>query len=134
MLVIPAMCLGQNSPKSETGPITSSPAYSEVLLRKTDLQADLESFLADYTEANPKILDLRFEIGVLERSMARILAVKPAEAGKLTLALGKLLVRQASLDTDLARLSRTYSKDHTEVMRAKRRVEIFDNAIKEILK
>ena len=134
LLAVPGLCFSQNSPAAGTGPVTSSPAYSEVLLRKTDLLADLESFLADYTEANPKILDLRFEIGVLDRSMARILAVKPAEAGKLTLALGKLLVRHASLETDLARLSRTFSKEHTEVMRAKKRVEIFDNAIKEILR
>ena len=71
---------------------------------------------------------------MLEKSAARILAVKAADAGKLTLALGKLLVRQAALETDLARLSRTFGNDHTEVKRAKRRVEIFENSIKEILR
>ena len=44
------------SQTGEPGPIRSSAAYSEVLLRRTQLQADLEAFLADYTEANPKIL------------------------------------------------------------------------------
>lgn len=134
LLALPALCLGQTSPAAGTGAIVSTPAYSELLLRKTEILADLESFLADYTEANPKILDLRYETVIIERSITRILAVKPGEAGKLTLALGKLMVRQAALETDLARLSRTYNKEQPEVKRAKRRVEIFDRAINEILR
>ena len=118
----------------EVGPIRSSAAYSEVLLRKTHLQADLEAFLADYTEANPKILDLRAELTAINKSIERIFTVKPSETGKLTLALGRLIVEQATLQTDLARLQRTYSNDHAEVKRAKRKVEIFEAAINEILK
>ena len=120
--------------QTDTGPIRSSPAYSEVLLRKTEVQADLEAFLADYTEANPKILDLRAELAALNKSIERIFAVKPAETGKLTLALGKLLIEQATLQTDLARLQRTYNQEHIEVKRAKRKLEIFESAINEILK
>jgi hypothetical protein len=116
------------------GPIKSSPAYAEVLLRKTELQAELESALADYTEANPKMLDLRFELAALNKSLERIYAVKPSETGKLTLALGKLLVKKAALDTDLNRLQRSYAKDNVEVKRAKRKVEIFEASINEVLR
>jgi uncharacterized protein involved in exopolysaccharide biosynthesis len=128
------LCLSQQEPSSETGPIRSSPAYSEILLRKTELQADLEALSADYTEANPKIVDLRFELGALDKSLEKIFGVKPTETGKLTLALGKLIVRKAALETELSRLTRNYSQDHPEVKRAKRRVEIFDAAIKEVLR
>ena len=117
----------------DVGPIRSSAAYGEVLLRRTELQADLESFLPDYTEENPKVLDARFEIGVLTRDIDRIYAVRPSETTKLTLALGKLIVRRAALETEFQRLLRNYSKDHPDVKRAKRRVEIFDNSIKQIL-
>ena len=118
----------------EVGPIRSSAAYSEILLRKTELRADLEALSADYTEANPKIIDLRFEIAALDKSLEKVFGVKPTETGKLTLALGRLIVRKAALETDLSRLMRSYNKDHPEVKRAKRRVEIFDDAIKEVLK
>src|SRR5258708_6837213 len=120
--------------QTDAGPIRSSAAYSEILLRRTELKADLEALSADYTEANPKIIDLRFEIGALDKSLEKVFGVKPTETGKLTLALGRLIVRKAALDTELARLMRTYNKDHPEVKRAKRRVEIFDDAIKEVLK
>ena len=131
---IPVFCFGQQSPAAETGPIRSSPAYSEILLRKTEIQADLEALSADYTEANPKIIDLRFELSALDKSLEKVFGVKPSETGKLTLALGKLIVRKASLETDLSRLQRSYNKDQAEVKRAKRRVEIFDAAIKEVLR
>jgi len=120
--------------QTEVGPIRSSAAYAEVLLRKTQLQADLEAFLADYTEQNPKILDIRVELTAINKSLEKIFAVKPSETDKLTLALGRLIVQKAGAETDLARLLRSYSNEHAQVKRAKRRVEIYENAVNEILK
>ena len=119
--------------QSDAGPIRSSPAYAEVLLRKTELQSELEAVLPDYTEANPKVIDLRAELANINKALDRIYAVKPTETGKLTLALGKLIVKQAALQTDLARLMRSYNKDHPEVKRARRKLEIFEAAVNEIL-
>lgn len=131
VLVFPVLCAGQ---ANDAGPIRSSAAYSEVLLRKTELQADLEAFLESYTELNPRVVDTRFELASLERSIATLFGVKPTETAKLTLALGKLIVKRAALETEANRLTRSYNADHPELKRAKRRVEIFDNAIKEVLR
>ena len=133
LVALPALVFAQDA-ATEVGPIRSSAAYAEVLLRKTDIMADLEALSADYTEANPKIVDLRFELASLDKSLEKIFGVKPSETGKLTQALGKLIVRRATLETDHARLTRSYNKDHPEVKRAKRKVEIFDSAIREVLK
>lgn len=119
--------------ENQTGPVRSSATYAEILLRKTELQADLEALLADYTEAHPQIVDIRVELKSLDKSLEKVFGVKPSETGKLTLALGKMILRRAVLETGFQRLQRTYSLDHPEVKRAKRRVEIFDSAIKEIL-
>ena len=138
LMLAVSLAFSQNTDKptapSEAGPIRSSAAYSEILLRKTELLADLEAFSADYTESNPKIVDLRFELSVLDKSLEKVFGVRPSETAKLTLALGKLIVRRAALETDLSRLMRSYNKDHPDVKRAKRRVEIFDAAIKEVLR
>src|SRR5258708_29137486 len=134
ILAMQVVSFGQQTELNETGPIRASAAYSEILLRRTELKADLEALSADYTEANPRIVDLRFEIAALDKSLEKVFGVKPTETGKLTLALGRLIVRKATLETELTRLMRTYNKDHPEVKRAKRRVEIFDDAIKEVLK
>ena len=128
-----AICHAQQQ-SAETAPVRSSPAYAEVLLRRTELQADLEALLESYTETNPKVVDLRFELAALDNAQTRLFGVRPTETARLTLALGKLLVKRAALETDLTRLSRSYNKDHPEVKRAKRKVEIFDAAVNEILR
>lgn len=134
ILLTPAICYAQQASTNEPGPIRSSAAYAEVLLRKTELQADLESFLGDYTEQNPKVIDARFELAALAKDLDRLFAVRPSETAKLTAALGKMIVRKAVLETELSRLMRSYNKDHPEVKRMKRKVEIFDSAIKEVLR
>jgi len=110
-----------------------TPAYSEVLLRKTERESELEEFLLNYTEEFPKVKEIKFELVLLNKEMDKILAVNTAESGKLTLALGKLIVRKIELETDLWNLRRQYNDAHPEVKRAKRKVEVFEKAIKEIL-
>lgn len=127
----------QNKPVVKPTPTTnaqaakSSPAYSEVLFQKTELAAELETLLLDFTDDYPKVKDLRFEIGVLQKDLDKLLA--SADASRLTQALGKLMVRKAELAADVFKLQRQYSDDHQDIKRAKRKVEVFEQAIKEIL-
>ncbi len=111
----------------------SSPAYAELLLKKTELQADLESLILEYTEDYPKVKEIRFTLGLIKKESERLTAVKPAETSRLTLALGKLIVRKIELETELWGLQINYKDDHPDVKRAKRKVEIYETAIKEIL-
>jgi hypothetical protein len=114
-------------------PIRSSPAYAELLLHKTELESDLESLLVDYTEEYPKVKAIRLELGFLKVEMDRLLAVKPEQAGKLTLALGRLMLRKVELETDLDTLRAQYKDDHPDVRKARKKVDTFEAAIKEIL-
>ncbi|HEV7701663.1 MAG TPA: hypothetical protein VGO43_15640 [Pyrinomonadaceae bacterium] len=138
LLVISAAVAAQKSSDNpqtgDPGPIRTSPAYAEVLLRRTELQADIEAFGESYTEVNPKMLDMRTELASLDKSLEKLFGVKPTETAKLTQALGKLIVKKAALEADLAHLLRTYNLAHPDVKRAKRRLEIFESAIGEILK
>lgn len=111
----------------------SSPAYAEILLRKTEQTAELEDLLVEYTEEYPKVQQLRAELALLNKEMNRILAVNPAEASKLTLALGKLILRKVELELDYAKVQKQYTDDNADAKQAKRKVEIFEAAIKEIL-
>ena len=111
----------------------SSPAYAEILLKKTEFQSEVESLVLEYTEEFPKVKELRFMLILMDRDIARLARVKPTDSSKLTLALGKLIVRKIELETDVWNLRRTYKDEHPDVKRAKRRVEIYENAINEIL-
>lgn len=128
-----------NPKKQEPAPavsaeITSSPAYAELLLRKTDLRSELESLALEYTEEYPRIRELRYVLSLLDRDMARIAKIRSGEGMRLTLALGKLMLRKIELETDLWKLQASYQEGHPDVKRAKRKVEIYENAVAEILK
>jgi len=114
-------------------PVKSSPAYAEILLRRTEREAQLEEFLLDYTDEFPKVKELKFEIDLLQKQLDKILAVNASEALKLSPALGKLLVRKTELEVDLWNLRRQYNADHPDVKRAIRKIEVYEKAIKEIL-
>ena len=112
----------------------SSAAYAELLLRKTDVAAEIDALAADYTDTNPKMLDMRAELTALDKWLGKLLAVKAADSGKLTLALGKLIVRRCSLEAELARLIRSYDQEHQEVKRARKRLAVFNVALDDLLK
>ena len=113
--------------------IKASPAYAELLLRKTELESELESLLIDFTEDYPRIKDIRMELDLLKAESDRVLAVKPADSSRLTLALGKLMLGKLGHSVALKRLQMQYQDGHPSVKKEKRQVEIFEAAIKEIL-
>jgi hypothetical protein len=113
--------------------VRSSAAFAELILRKAELESELEAFLLDYTEEFPRVIEIKHSLGLLEKAVSRIMSTKPNETGKLTLALGKLLVRRMELETDVWKLLQSYKDEHPDVKRAIRRLEIYDAAIKEIL-
>jgi uncharacterized protein involved in exopolysaccharide biosynthesis len=113
---------------------TSSPAYAELLLKKTELQSELEALVLEYTEEYPRVKEIRATLLLCDREMMRLVRVKPADSARLTLALGKLMTRKVDVETELWKLLQTYKDEHPEVKRARKKVEIFENAIAEILK
>lgn len=144
ILVMSAVCWAQKeTPAKEKKDVPAvvteqptfraSPAYAEILLRKTELTSNLEALILEYTEEFPKVKELRQSLVLLERESSRLSRVKPNELGKLTLALGKLIVRKVELEVEVLNLQRSYKDEHPDVKRAVRRVEIYESAIGEIL-
>jgi uncharacterized protein involved in exopolysaccharide biosynthesis len=114
-----------------TQSIKSSPAYAELVLRRTEVESNVESLLTTYTEEYPKLKESRHELELLNADMKRLLQEK--DASRLTLALGKMMVRKNELLTDLWVLRSRFKDDHPDVKRALRRVDIFTRGINELL-
>lgn len=123
----------RSEPAKTAGEVTSSPAYAELLLRKTELVSELETLMIEYTDEYPRLKEVRHVLSLAERDLARLTKVKAADASRLTLALGKLMVRRIELETDLWKLQANYQDEHPDVKRAKRKVEIYERSISEIL-
>jgi hypothetical protein len=120
-------------PNHTISAIKSSPAFAELLLRRTEREAQLEEFLLDYTDEFPKVKELKFDIELLQKQLDKISSVNASDAPKLSSALGKLLLRKTELEVDLWNLRRQYNADHPDVKRAIRKIDVYEKAIKEIL-
>ena len=125
-------------PPADTKQITvnsgsSSAAYAELVLKRTELRSDLESLTLEYTEEYPKIKEIRFVLTLFDRDIARIGKVKPADSSKLSQALGKMMLRSIEIETELWNLQKNYKEEHPDVKRTKKKLEIYDSAIDEIL-
>jgi predicted nuclease with TOPRIM domain len=134
-ILLPAVAANaQVKPKpAAVSPVKGTAAYSEVLLQKAELTAELESLLSEYTEDYPVVKKLRIEVGLLQKEIDRLLAIAPTEMGKLSTALGKLMIRKTQAETELWKLRQNYADEHPDIKSAKRKVEIFEAAIREIL-
>lgn len=116
----------------EVGPIRASAAFSVVVLRKTEIEADLVSFVEDYTEENPRVVDARFELASINKEIDRMFTIPPSETQRLTESTGKLILRKAELETEMNRLLRTYKPDHPQPKRLAKKIEIYQKALKQI--
>ncbi len=121
------------APNQAISAVKVSFAYAELLLRRTEREAELEDLMLDYTDEFPKVKELKFELELLQKQLDKVLTVSAADAAKLSPALGKLLVRKTELEVDLWNLRRQYNADHPDVKRASRKIEVYERAIKEIL-
>lgn len=113
--------------------VKSSSAYSEILLKRTELEADLEDLLIAYTLEFPKVKEIQYQLGLIKVEMDKLFAVKPSESQKLTIALGKLISRKIDLETELWNLKKKYNDDHPEVKKTKRKILVFESAVKDVL-
>jgi hypothetical protein len=130
--------IGQTRPKQLPTPTIvlaakSTAAYAEVALKRADVEAELESLLVEYTDEFPKVKELKYALTRIDAEALRLAPIKAADRDRATLALGKLMVRKIEAEVDLWKLQQDYADEHPEVKRAKKKVEIFEKAIKEIL-
>lgn len=128
-----AVALAQRPTSNGDRKLQSTPAYAEVLLKETEIRSEIEVLAGDYTEEFPKLKELRFALAAVQREKGKLLNTPPAEIEKLTLAVGKLIVRKVDAEMDLWRLQQSLADSHPDVKRARKKVEVFENAIKEIL-
>ena len=112
---------------------TSTAAFAEIALKRAEFEADLEALLVDYTDDFPKVKELRFALSRVEAESLRLKALRATDLDRATSALGKLMVRKVESEIELWKLQQSYAEGHPDVRRAKKRVEIFEKAIKEIL-
>lgn len=123
--------LDYSTPTSKA--IKSSPAYSALVLQRTVIKAELEEMLVTYTEDFPKVKDARHEIDLINFELNRLLDTKVTDSCKLSDSLGKLMLKKTEVEMTIYNLKKKYNDDHPDVLRTKRKLDIYEKAVAEIL-
>lgn len=119
--------------KSAAAGYKASAAFAELRVKQAELEADAESLLEEYTEEYPKVKEIRSVLGFLRIETERLANAAPGSPERLSAALGKLMIKKAEMQAELVRLLETLQPAHPDVKRAKRKLDIFEAAIKDIL-
>lgn len=113
--------------------IKSSPAYSALILQRTVIKAELEEMLVTYTEDFPKVRDARHEIDLINFELTRLLETKVTDSCKLSDSLGQLMIKKTGVEMELYNLKKKFNDDHPDVLRTKRKLDVYEKAVAEIL-
>jgi hypothetical protein len=125
--------LSQIKPKLEFSSFRSTSAFAEVILKKTEVEAEYESLLIDYTEEYPKVKENKVALRLLQAEIEKLSKLDASQMPKLTLALGKLIVKKVDLEVDVNSLLIEFDEKHPDVLRARKKLRIYEKAIAEIL-
>ena len=98
--------LGQTPPKPVPTPTIAqsakaTAAYAEVALKRADVEAELESFLVEYTDEFPRVKELKYALTRIDVEGLRLGSMKPGDRDRATTALGKLMVRKVEAEIEL---------------------------------
>lgn len=137
LTILTVFCFSQTNNKNLSSEnvsiVKASAAYTEVLLKRTELEAELEDLLVNYTREYPKVKEIQIQLEIIKGIMTRLFAVKPSESQKLTSALGKLLLKKLELETELWNLQKKYNEEHPEIKKINRKILVYESAIKDVL-
>ena len=113
--------------------VKTTPAYAELIMKRTEVAAELEVLLPDYTEESPEVREKRLSLQVLDAALKRLETVTLEQYLALTPAVGKMLARKLEAEAELKILSEIYTDEHPAVKKSKIRFKIFDAELKKLL-
>ncbi len=123
----------QSKIKAETLSFKSTPAFAEIILKKTEVEAEFESLIIDYTEEYPKVKENKLALELLKKEIEKLSKLGSSQLPKLSVALGKLIVRKVELEVEVKSLLIEYNEKNPDVIRMRKKLQIFEKAISEIL-
>jgi uncharacterized protein involved in exopolysaccharide biosynthesis len=122
----PTVAREQPNPKT-------TPAYTLLIQRKVNVQAELETVLAEYSSSWPPTKKLQFELDALKGEMKKLAEIDEAQIPKLTNGYGMLLLRRASLESEAQSLSEQEGSEWPSLKQKQRELELLDAELKKLL-
>jgi hypothetical protein len=87
-------------------------AYGMLHARRAAAEAELEKMLTTYTRTFPAVRSKQYELEVIGREAARMLAAEPRLLDRLSATYGDLVLRRIALEVEVRDALTTYTPQH----------------------
>lgn len=124
--------------KAEQNPVTKAGAqmtlaFAEVFAQKVETEAELKILSVEMTDDAPQITEKKMQHDFLQREIEWLENLPTTMQSKMTLALGKMIVRKIQAEVDEKMLTKNYADEHPLVKKARARLVIYKNEIDKLL-
>lgn len=121
------------APVATISKVADTGAYAEVFAARVEAEADLKVLTMDLTEETVQVREKKLERDLLDRDVRWLEALPSTSHIKMTVALGRLLVRKTQAEVDLKMLSANYAESFPTVKKARTRIEVYSSEIQKLL-
>jgi len=128
----PAVCGQKAAITQEIDPRTTQ-AYSMLIQRQVKVQAKLEAMMHEYSSEWPAAKELQTELDALKLEMKKLRELDPNLIPKLTSGVGALILRKATLITEIKVMADEYESEWPEAKEKQRELELLNKQIEKIL-
>ncbi len=108
-------------------------AYAEVYAARVEAEADLKVLATDLTEETVRVREKKLERDLLAREIRWLEALPSTSHDKMTMALGRLLVRKTQAEVNLKMLSENYADGFPAVKKARAKIDVYNGEIQKLL-
>ena len=120
-------------PPPTVSKVADTAAYAEVYAARVEAEADLKVLSMDLTEETVQVREKKLERDLLAREIRWLEALPSNSHDKMTLALGRLLVRKTQSEVSLKMLSENYADDFPAVKKARTRIGVYNGEVQKLL-
>jgi hypothetical protein len=111
----------------------TTPAYSMLIERRVKVQAELETLLNEYSSEWPPAKKLQAELDALKIEMKKMSETEQPLIPKLTSGVGALILRKATLITEIKMMAEERESEWPEAKEKQRELELLNKQIEKIL-
>ena len=120
-------------PPPTVSKVADTAAYAEVYAARVEAEADLKVLNMDLTEESVQVREKKLERDLLAREIRWLEALPSTSHNKMSMALGRLLVRKTQAEVNLKMLSQNYAEDFPAVKKAHTRIGIYNDEVQKLL-
>ena len=116
-----------------TAPETT-PAYGVLILRKAKVETELSELSEELTNEHPSLDSKRFELRAIRREMAKMRALQTSHVGRLSSAVGNLILSKVAVQVELNDLLVRLTPQHPDVTKKRSELAALGREIQNILR